>query len=314
VTTFTVTDCSTDSQLQDAISHATDGDTITFACAGTITLTSTLTLKRKGQTAGNLTLDGSGESVILDGGNNVRVLLVDGMHLTLKGLTLANGKTDESGGGLYISRSGEVTIDNALFCGNTARHGGGLCNDGGKVTMTNCTIWGNTASAWGGGLYNNFGGEATISFCTFVNNTATIAGGLTTGYPSLRITATIVANNSAHHSKQQNGAGKMTSLGFNLESGTDCDLTPMPTDQHNLDPALDPTGLQNNGGSTQTIALQVGSPAIGAIPNQMCPPIDQRGYLRPAGHSFCDIGACQSSYLAPPASPPLIQAGTQTPP
>ena len=69
MTSFTVTDCSTDRQLQDAISHATDGDTITFACSGTITLTSTLTIKRKGQTAGNLTLDGSGESVILDGGN-----------------------------------------------------------------------------------------------------------------------------------------------------------------------------------------------------------------------------------------------------
>ena len=47
MTTFTVTDCSTDSQLQDAISHAADGDTITFACSGTITLTSTLTIKRK---------------------------------------------------------------------------------------------------------------------------------------------------------------------------------------------------------------------------------------------------------------------------
>jgi hypothetical protein len=236
------------------------------------------------------------------------------MHLTLKGLTLANGKTDESGGGLFISRSGEVTIDNTLLCGNTARHGGGLFNDGGKVTMTNCTIAGNTASAWGGGLYNNFGGEATISFSTFVNNTATVAGGLTTGYPPLRITATIVANNTAQLSKRQNGGGKMTSLGFNLESGSDCDFTPMPTDQHNLDPSLDPSGLQNNGGSTQTIALQVGSPAIGVIPIQMCPPIDQRGYLCPAGLSFCDIGAYQSSYLAPPASPSLIQAGTQTPP
>ena len=181
------------------------------------------------------------------------------------------------------------------------------------MTIDNSLSWGNTARH-GGGLYNNFGGEATISFCTFVNNTATVAGGLTTGYPPLRITASIVANNNAQHSKQQNGAGKMTSLGFNLESGTDCDLTPMPTDHHNLDPMLDPTGLQNNGGSTQTIALQVGSPAIGAIPNRMCPHTDQRGYLRPAGLSFCDIGAYQSSYLAPPASPSLIQAGTQTPP
>ena len=303
MTTFTVTDCSTDSQLQDFVNHAIDRDTITFACSGTITLTSMLTIKRKGQTAGTLTLDGSGESVILDGNNIVRVLWIDGMHLILKGLTLANGKTDESGGGLFVSQSSEVTIDNCTFSGNEAHHGGGLFNDGGKVTMTNSTIAGNTASAWGGGFYNNFGGEATISFCTFVNNTATVAGGLTTGYPPLRITATIVANNTAGFSKQQNGGGKMKSLGFNLESGTDCDFTPMQTDQHNLDPTLDPTGLQNNGGITQTIALQAGSPAIGAIPVQMCPLIDQRGYVRPAGLSFCDIGAYQSSYLAPSAPP-----------
>lgn len=303
MTTFTVTDCSNDSQLQDFINHATDGDTITFACSGMITLTSTLVIKKKGKAVGNLTLDGSGESVILDGGNNVRVLRVDGIRLTLKGMTVANGKTDESGGGLFMSQSSEVIIDNCTFSGNAARHGGGLFNDGGKVTITNCTVAGNTASAWGGGLYNNFGGEATISFCTFVNNTATVAGGLTTGYPPLRITATIVANNIAHFSRQQNGGGKMTSLGFNLESGTDCDFTPMSTDQHNLDPTLDPTGLQNNGGSTQTIALQVGSPAIGAIPTQMCPPTDQRRYVCPAGLSFCDIGAYQSSYLAPSVPP-----------
>lgn len=303
MTTFTLTDCSNDSQLQDFINHATNGDVITFACSGTITLTSTLVIKRKGQTVGNLTLDGSGESVILDGGNKVRVLRVDGMRLTLKGVTVANGKTDESGGGLFISQSSEVTIENCTFSGNAARHGGGLFNDGGKVTITNCTISGNAASAWGGGLYNNFGGEAIISFSTFVNNTASVAGGLATGYPPLRMSATIVANNRAQFSKQQNGCGQMTSLGFNLESGTDCDFSTLSTDHQNTDPLLDPTGLQNNGGPTQTIGLQVGSPAIGVIPIQMCPPADQRGYLRPAGISFCDIGAYQSSYLASSAPP-----------
>jgi hypothetical protein len=304
MTTFTVTDCSNDSQLRDFINQATDGDTITFACSGTITLTSTLIIKRKGQEVGHLTLDGSGKSVILNGGHTVRVLQVDEMHLTLKGVAVANGKTDESGGGLFVSQSSEVTIDNCTFSGNAAHHGGGILNDGGKVTITNCTFVGNTASAWGGGLYNNFGGEATISFCTFVNNTASVAGGLTTGYPPLRITAIIVAHNTAQFSKRQNGAGKMTSLGFNLESGTDCGFSdPKSHDQENLDPMFDPKGLQNNGGSTQTIALQTGSPAIGVVPIQMCPSIDQRGYLLPPGLFFCDIGAYQSSYLAPPASP-----------
>jgi hypothetical protein len=303
MTTFTITDCSTDSQLQDAISHATDGDMITFACSGTITLTSTLSIERKGREAGRLTLGGSGQSVILDGGNKVRVLQVKGMHLALKGLTVANGKTDESGGGLFMSQSSEVTIDNCTFSGNAASHGGGLFNDGGKVTITNCTFFGNTVSAWGGGLYNNFGGEASISFSTFVNNTATIAGGLANGYPPLRISATIVANNIAKF-RRQNCFDKVTSMGFNLESSADCGFSnPKSHDQENIDPTLDPSGLQNNGGATLTIALYVGSPAIGVVPIQMCPPTDQRGYLRPEGLSFCDIGAFQSSYLAPPAPP-----------
>ena len=237
------------------------------------------------------------------------------MRLILKGLTLANGKTDESGGGLFISKSSEVTIANCTFCGNTARHGGGLFNDGGKVTITNCTFSGNSAFAYGGGLYNNFGGQGTVIHSTFAKNTATMGGGWSTTFGSFDVSATIVANNTARVDGK-NSLFKVSSLGGNLEDGTDCGFSdPVRNDQQNTDPKLDPRGLQNHGGSTQTIALQSGSPAIGAIPIQMCPPIDQRGYLRPAGLSSCDIGAYQSSYLAPPAPPPpRLQAGTQTPP
>lgn len=276
MTTFTTTDCSNDNQLQDFINRAADGDTITFACSGTITITNTLTIKRKGQTKENLTLDGSGNSVILDGGNKVRVLRIDGMHLTLKELTVANGKTDESGGGLFISQSSEVTIENSTFSGNTAL-------------------------GYGGGLYNNLGGSGTVIHCTFANNTANMGGGWSTTYGPFYVSASIVSHNTATF-KGKNSLFKVSSLGSNLEDGTDCGFSdPVYNDQQNTDPMLDPTGLQYNGGSTQTIALQVGSPAIGAIPIQMCPATDQRGYLRPAGNSFGDIGANQSSYLAPPA-------------
>jgi hypothetical protein len=303
MTTFTLTDCSNDNQIQNFISYAADGDTITFACSGTITLTNTLTIKRKGQTTENLTLDGSGQSVSLDGGNKVRVLRVDGMRLTLKGVTVANGKTDESGGGLFISQSSEVTIDNCTFSENAARHGGGLLNDGGKVTITNSTFSGNAALGYGGGLYNNLGGTGNVIHCTFANNTANMGGGWSTTYGPFYVSASIVSHNTATV-KGKNSLFKVSSLGSNLEDATDCGFSdPVYNDQQNTDPMLDPTGLQNNGGSTQTIALQVGSPAIGAIPIQMCPPTDQRGYLRPAGISFCDIGAYQSSYLVPPAPP-----------
>ena len=57
-----------------------------------------------------------------------------------------------------------------------------------------------------------------------------------------------------------------------------------------MNPQLDSAGLKDNGGPTQTIALQVGSPAIDAIPFALCtdqatPPRrlknDQRGFPRP---------------------------------
>ena len=77
------------------------------------------------------------------------------------------------------------------------------------------------------------------------------------------------------------------------------------------DPGLDPNGLQNNGGPTQTIALVTGSPAIDAGSNALAvdpttgQPLttDQRGALRgPAGLNAgrtVDIGAYEasSSYL-----------------
>src|SRR5439155_10324773 len=65
----------------------------------------------------------------------------------------------------------------------------------------------------------------------------------------------------------------------------------------NTNPLLDPAGLANNGGPTQTIALEAGSPAINAGNETICaaPPVnnlDQRGFVRPGmGATNCSIGA-----------------------
>ncbi len=42
----------------------------------------------------------------------------------------------------------------------------------------------------------------------------------------------------------------------------------------NVNPLLDPNGLQNNGGPTETISLQETSPAVAAIPAAQCPATD----------------------------------------
>ena len=74
-------------------------------------------------------------------------------------------------------------------------------------------------------------------------------------------------------------SGAVNSLGNNLIGQTDgssgwiagpSDLT--GTSAQPLDPMLDPLGLQNNGGPTQTIALQSSSQAIDAGTRWFSPP------------------------------------------
>ena len=89
------------------------------------------------------------------------------------------------------------------------------------------------------------------------------------------------------------------------------------------DPGLDPNGLQNNGGPTQTIALLPGSPAIDAGSNALAvdpttgQPLttDQRGTGYPRiVNGTVDIGAFEfqsATYLVVTAQPPAsVTAGS----
>ncbi len=308
--TITVTTCD-ESHLDAAIAGASSGDTITFGCSGDIGLTQTLTISQ------NLTLDGSGQNVTLDGQNAVQVLYVNGgVTFTLNALTVAHGTTPTGypGGGLD-NEGGTVNISNSTFATNSAYSGGGLDNDYGTVNISNSTFANNSVTSIGGGLYNggtvnisnstfannsaykggaiftNAGGMVNISNSTFANNSASFGGGLDNYYSTVNMSTSIISNNSTGNCYQ---GGTFTDQGYNLSSDSSCGFT-TSTSQQNTDPKLDPNGLQNNGGLTQTIALQDGSPAIDQIPAASCPATDQRSLPRPDdSETTCDIGAYES--------------------
>jgi hypothetical protein len=139
--------------------------------------------------------------------------------------------------------------------------------------------------------------HVTLFSTTFAGNSAAVGGAILNApwsrypaYSTIRLYNTVVADSP---SGGNCSGGDIVDNGHNLHwPGADCGGT-----IQSLAPLLDPAGLQDNGGPTQTIALLPDSPAIDAGDERVCglPPVngvDQRGYVRPGiGATNCSIGA-----------------------
>jgi hypothetical protein len=172
-------------------------------------------------------------------------------------------------------------------------------NVSGTLLLENSTVSGNGAIDAHAAAVENFD-TATIVASTISNNLEWGIEDLGT----LTISNSIVSNNTVACVAAAFG-GVLTDGGYNIADDA-LGFCGFSTDNHsipNADPLLDPAGLAPNGGPTQTIALQSGSPAIDAIPQGMngCGTsiaTDQRGVTRPEG-SGCDIGAFEVEPQSP---------------
>jgi hypothetical protein len=210
-------------------------------------------------------------------------------------LTVTNstfsGNSAPNGSGGSIGNAGTVKVINSTFSGNFAPNGnGGVINNSGTVTVTNSTFSGNFA-ADGGGI-TNFG-TVKVSNSTFSGNSGPAGGGGIANAGTLTVKNTLLAKSPAGG----NCSGSITSQGHNLSDDFTCPFTQTTDIMNNTPAGLDPGGLKNNGGPTQTIALLATSPAVDAIPVSDCTDVDgnpvatdQRGVTRPQGPK-CDIGA-----------------------
>jgi len=199
-----------------------------------------------------------------------------------------------NGGTLTITDS---TLSNNSSSGNNGGYGGAIFTYAGTLTVTNSTFSGNAATTSGGAIYSQ-GGTVQISNSTFGNNPETIGGGgaLSNAGSSVLIQNSIVANSA----NGGNCAGTITSDGYNLSSDSTCHFS-STRDLNNKNPKLG--ALHKNGGPTETMALQKGSPALDAGNPAGCRDFsgnllktDQRGLPRPGGGETtgCDMGAYES--------------------
>ena len=208
-----------------------------------------------------------------------------------------SGNSAAYGGGL--SSIGPLTLTNCTISGNAAKAGGGLGIGYDPATLTNCTISGNSATT-GGGIANY--GTATVTACTISGNTGLSGGGLAnqTGYGytgKSTLTDTIVAGNMAPGGAASDIGGTDiadvtgtydvigTGGSGGISGGTNGNVVGI------TNPGL--ASLGANGGVTQTMAFQTGSPAIGVGIAVAGLATDQRGLPRPTSGAT-DVGAFET--------------------
>ena len=121
--TDTVNTCN-ESTLRSVISSAAAGDTVTFGCSGTITLTSggggPITLSK------NLTIDGSGQTVTISGGKQragVRGQRRRDRHAERPDHQPTAYAGSNSSWRRHLNNGGTLTVTNSTFSGNSAGDG-----------------------------------------------------------------------------------------------------------------------------------------------------------------------------------------------
>jgi hypothetical protein len=180
--------------------------TITFTCDGTITLTSTGPTNPGTLVVTNLeniTLDGSGHNVTIDGGRRVSLFFVaPRATLHLEHLTLAHGSTRTFLGTGYFPYGGAVTVS-------------------GTLTADYVDFVGNQAFDQGGAIWMNRFGSVTISHSTFRDNyvSCTIVGGGGGAISDLSHNPLVVTDSTfIHNSTVGQGAGGAIYAAPNFEA------------------------------------------------------------------------------------------------
>ena len=282
--------------LRAAITAHASGDTINFGLSGTITINSEL--PAVGDT---LTITGIGQTVILSGNSQYQIISAGPTgKLTLEFLTLTHGSPAFDGG--LFENLGTAFLENDLFTdGHTTVNGGAISNMG-VLTVINSTFSGNTAAGDGGAIYTGIGAEAFITNVTFSGNTAAAGdgGALYNHGGTVDLKGSILATSTGGSCA---GTVAVTDEGHNIADDGTCPTTSGTSVNNSTTLNLDPAGLADNGGPTDTIALEPTSEAVEFIPVADCTdqssptPIeltdDQRGDPRPdpGNPNFCSAGA-----------------------
>lgn len=211
-------------------------------------------------------------------------------------LSAVNG--NNGWGGVIIGRGAK--FNNCTFYGNSAVKGGAICRTSGseELQLLNCTFYGNSASSTGNTIQYGSTVSASTTYPLVLVNTI-ITNGAGTAPSEIHFTfpyANLTTNSKTYCNSisTENGTPGTTPV-FEFNSG-------------NCTPGISST-LADNGGPTQTLALQSNSSFINAGTTAKSATYDiaakdQRNYART--DAGIDIGAYEYNGITDDATAPVI--------
>jgi predicted outer membrane repeat protein len=287
------------------IRNGNNGNGAIFFGGGAINTSGALTLK-------NCTFDNNTAGP----GANRGGAIYSNNSLTVENCIFSNNTSVNDGGAIYHFSVDQLRVDQSTFDTNAGVRGQAIYTISLDSIIENSTFanhTGQTVYHWVSGGPNDNG---IVRNSTFDNNQHGVIFRGQFGFPArMGFVFNSTFNNTFRGLQVEDGAGvevantifaiagqpdctlntggTVTSLGYNIENGSNgCGLGAVG-DLPNTDPLLNIAGLQANGGPTDTILLQGGSPARDVIPPGSCLMAeDQRGVVRPQGGN-CDMGATE---------------------
>jgi hypothetical protein len=314
-----------------------DGDNYEGGDGGGIYADASTVILKSSSVSQNTTGTGNYNASSGDGGFGGGIC-IDGATATIENSTVGGNKTGIDGGfggegdggfggGIYV-KGGVLNLKNTSVSGNITGRGGqtdtgksggegaGIYIGTGSLTLKASTVSANVtgnSAGDGGGIYVGSSGTVIMEHTTVSGNAGAAGGGIyvDSQNKNVKIMNTLLGSNTASTGPDVYGA--VTSEDYNLLGNrSGCSIIPRSNDLvGTLDSPISPkvSGLANNGGPTQTCALQAGSPAInaGTCYDRSGNPVtyDQREYHSNDG--ACDIGAFE--YQAPATARVYVKPG-----
>ena len=257
---------------------------------GTLTLNNVVVSSNSGCLSNKGTLTVNDSLFSQNSGPNFGGALVNYGHATVSRSNFFNNSAAIGGAAAFTNTNATLVVNDSAFVsnlsggGNEAGRGGAILNFG-NTTVNDSTFNGNVSAQFGtgGAIESNGTGTLSVNSSTLNGNVAANGGAGISNYGTATVRRTIVSGSCI--------GTALVSAGDNIGTDASCFANSAAlNDRQNLDPVF--AGLGNYGGTTLTIGLRRGSPAIDAVTVNAatCSGTDQRGAARPLGVR-CDIGA-----------------------